>query len=138
MRGTRITLVIGLVLAVFAFAGCGGDDEASDTETTDTTATDTTGTGGGTLMGSVGPGFEISLTNEDGSAVESLPAGSYTIEVNDQSDIHNFHLTGTGVDEATEVAEVETETFNVTFEAGTYTYVCDPHASQMTGSFEVT
>ena len=51
--------------------------------------------------------------------------------------MHNFHLSGTGVDESTEVGEVETETWDVTFEAGTYQFVCDPHASTMNGSFEV-
>ena len=35
-------------------------------------------------------------------------------------------------------AEVGTQSWEVTFEAGSYTYVCDPHASSMTGSFTVT
>jgi plastocyanin len=132
-------LVIGLVVGAFTFAlaGCGGDDEDSTTTETDTTATETTGTSGSTLIGTVGPGFTITLTAEDGSAVTTLTPGDYTIEVDDQSDIHNFHLTGPGVEETTEVSETGQQTWNVTLEAGTYTYVCDPHASQMNGSFEV-
>ena len=34
--------------------------------------------------------------------------------------MHNFHLTGAGVDVSTEVGETGTETWEVTFEAGTY------------------
>ena len=95
----------------------------------------TTGGGGGgtTLNGSVGPGFDISLDGTDG-----ITAGDYTIVVNDQSSAHNFHLTGPGgVDVATDVSEEGEESFDVTLEAGEYTFVCDPHASQMKGSFTV-
>ena len=141
MRGTRSLIAIGLAVALFAVAGCGGDDEASGTDTTDTTATETTettGEAGGTLIGIVGPGFTISLANQDGTAVTSLSAGSYTIEIDDKSSAHNFHLSGSGVDEATDVAAEETVTWEVELEPGSYTYVCDPHASTMNGSFEVT
>ncbi|HEY4620891.1 MAG TPA: plastocyanin/azurin family copper-binding protein [Gaiellaceae bacterium] len=139
MRRTLLVLVVGLAVAAFAVAGCGGDDEgaATDTETT-TETTDTGGAeAGGTLLGNVGPGFEISLTMENGDEIAALEPGTYTIEVTDQSDIHNFHLTGTGVDESTTVAETGEQTWEVTLEDGTYTFVCDPHASSMNGSFEV-
>lgn len=143
MRGTRSLIAIGLAVALFALAGCGGDDEASGTDTTDTTTettdtTDTTGEAGGTLIGIVGPGFTISLADQEGTSVTSLAAGSYTIEIDDKSSAHNFHLSGGGVDEATDVAAVETVTWEVELEPGSYTYVCDPHASSMNGSFEVT
>jgi plastocyanin len=92
--------------------------------------------GGGTLAGTVGPGFTIVLT-QDGSPVSQLAAGTYTIEVDDQAGSHNFHLSGPGVDEATDVGETGMATWEVTLEAGEYTFVCDPHASQMKGSFTV-
>jgi hypothetical protein len=99
MRRTRSGLVLGLAVLALAVAGCGGDDEdASDTTDAETT-TEATPADGSTLTASVGPGFEISLTGSDGADVTSLPAGSYTIEVDDQSDIHNFHLSGGTVDD---------------------------------------
>ena len=138
MGRRRTAIAIGLAVAALALAGCGGDDEDSASATdTDTTTEATTGEAGGTLSASVGPGFEISLTGADGADVSTLPVGSYTVEVDDQADIHNFHLTGPGVDEATAVGETGAATWDVTFEAGTYTFVCDPHASSMSGSFEV-
>jgi plastocyanin len=138
MTRTRIAFVVGLAVVALAVAGCGGDDEEAGGTTDTETTTETPTASGSTLTASVGPGFEISLTGADGADVTTLSAGTYTIDVDDQSDMHNFHLTGTGVDESTEVGEVETETWEVTFEAGTYEFVCDPHASQMNGSFEVT
>jgi plastocyanin len=141
MRKTALVLALGLAVAAFAVAGCGGgDDEGSATDTDTVTETDTGSTGetsGTTLAANVGPGFEISLTMENGDEIASLAPGSYTIQVNDQSDIHNFHLTGPGVDVKTEVSEVGEVTWNVELEAGSYEYVCDPHASSMNGSFEV-
>ena len=142
MTRARIGLVIGLALLALAVAGCGGsDNESSSTTTETTTSTDTTTTAasGTTLSASVGPGFDISLKDADGADVTTLTAGTYTIEVDDQSDIHNFHLSGPGgVDVATEVGEMGTTSWQVTFEAGSYHFQCDPHASQMNGDFEVT
>jgi len=125
---SRAALLILLVLLGLAVAGCGGgDDEES-------TTTEASGSGDGTtLNGSVGPGFEISLDGTDG-----LTAGSYTLVVNDQSSAHNFHLTGPGgVDVTTEVGEEGEKSFDIELQAGEYTFVCDPHASQMKGSFTV-
>jgi plastocyanin len=142
MARARIGVVAGLAVAALALAGCGGgDDNASGTtETEATTTTSTSQTGGDTgtvLKGSVGPGFEISLSTADGQPVETLAPGSYTVEVDDQSDIHNFHLSGDGVDESTDVGATGTESFDITVTPGTYTFVCDPHSSTMHGSFEV-
>jgi len=136
MRATRTALVVGAAVTALAVAGCGGgSDEAVTTDTATTTEPATPA--GSTLKGSVGPGFEISLSTEDGQAVTSLAAGTYTLEVDDQSGIHNFHLTGTGVDVTTDVGATGVESFELTVEAGTYKFVCDPHASSMNGSFEV-
>lgn len=87
-----------------------------------------------TLLGSVGPDFSISLKKADGASVVSLDPGSYTLAVNDQSDGHNFHLTGPSVDVATGVEEIGQKSFEVTFSDGIYRFVCDVHPG-MKGEF---
>jgi plastocyanin len=127
---TAARLVLLLAALVLVPVGCGGGD---DDEAAGTTAASGGAGGGTTLSGSVGPGFEISLSGTDG-----ITAGTYTLTVNDQSPEHNFHLTGPGgVDVSTGVSDEGEESFEVTLEAGEYTFVCDPHASQMNGSFTV-
>ena len=138
MRRNRTAIAVGLVVVALALAGCGGDDDGSAAPDTDTTTTTATAPEpGAVLSASVGPGFEISLTTADGEPVESLAAGSYTISTDDQSNIHNFHLTGEGVDVDTGVGESGTDSFDVTVTEGTYTFVCDPHAGSMNGNFDV-
>jgi hypothetical protein len=139
MRRTRMGIVLALATLALAAAGCGGGDNesASTTETATTETTSTSGETGTTLQGSVGPGFEISLTGSDGQAVSTLTPGTYTIDVNDQSDAHNFHLTGPGVEETTDVGGTGTTTWTVTLQDGSYHFQCDPHASTMNGDFEV-
>jgi plastocyanin len=90
-----------------------------------------------TLTGVVGPGFNISLKNADGSSVSHLNPGTYDISVTDNSAEHNFHLSGPGVDMATVVDNTGSVTWTVTFTDGTYRFQCDPHASQMKGTFTV-
>jgi plastocyanin len=90
-----------------------------------------------TLVASVGPGFTISL-RKAGKRVTVLKRGPYMIRVTDRSDFHNFRVRGPGgVNKATTVAFVGKRTFRVTLKKGTYRYQCDPHASQMKGSFRV-
>ncbi len=84
------------------------------------------------LTGTVGTdgdpdAFEITLTDASGQEVTELPAGDYTITVNDLSEIHNFHLEGGEVDETTTVPETGEQTWDVTLAAGDYTAICDPH-----------
>jgi len=139
MRRAHIVVGLGLALAALALAGCGGGSGEASSTTTEATTTETTTTAtGNTLTASVGPGFEISLKDSSGNDVETLTAGAYTINVDDQSDIHNFHLTGTGVDEMTDVSGTGMTTWQVTFQAGSYHFQCDPHASSMNGDFDVT
>ena len=90
-----------------------------------------------TLNASDGPGFTISV-KKGGKKVTSLKAGKYKIVVKDLSDLHNFHLTGPGVNKKTGVGPKETFTWTVTLKKGTYKYICDPHATIMKGSFKVT
>ena len=120
------------------------------TTTGTTTSTTTTGatttasrrrsagaTAGKRLIGTVGPGFSIALRTPAGAAVKTLRAGTYSVVVRDRSPEHNFHLRGRGVDKATTVGASATKTWTVKLAPGTYTYVCDPHASSMRGSLKV-
>lgn len=88
-----------------------------------------------TLVGSVGPGFTISLTDPAGARVRSLDPGSYTIEVHDRGTLHNFHLFGPGVDQSTDIDTTGDVTWNVTFAVGIYTFQCDAHPDTMKGTF---
>lgn len=88
-----------------------------------------------TLTGVVGPGFNISLKNPDGTNVTHLDAGTYDIAVTDNEVTHNFHLRGPGVDMATDVEGMSTVTWTVTITDGTYTYLCDAHPVQMKKTF---
>jgi hypothetical protein len=94
-----------------------------------------------TLNGTVGPGFTIRLVDGSGSSVRHLDPGSYTIRVVDKSPQHDFHITGPGVDRATEIGETVEETgtitWDVTFQDGRYHFQCDAHASTMFGDFAV-
>ena len=90
-----------------------------------------------TLKGTDGPGFTITL-KKGTTKVTKLKAGKYKIVVNDLSNIHNFHLTGPGVNKKTGVGPKGTFTWTVTLKKGTYKYICDPHAAIMRGSFKVT
>jgi plastocyanin len=88
------------------------------------------------LVGTVGPGFTITL-KKSGTKVAKLKAGRYTIAINDLSSIHNFHLSGPGVNKKTSVAGTGKSTWTVTLQKGkTYRFVCDPHRTIMKGSFK--
>ena len=86
----------------------------------------------------------IGLTFDDGSSVGSqarttptIPAGTYTIRVIDDTAEHNFHLSGPGVDMATSTDNTASPTWTVTFQSGaTYKYECDTHSDFMFGQFQ--
>jgi plastocyanin len=86
----------------------------------------------GKLTATDGPGFTISMSKT------SVKHGAYTITVKDKSNIHNFHLTGPGVNKKTSVSMVGTATWKVTLKKGTYKFVCDPHKTIMKGTLKVT
>jgi plastocyanin len=90
----------------------------------------------GKLVGTVGPGFTITL-KQAGKVVTTLKAGTYTITVQDKSNIHDFHLSGPGLNKKTTVGGLGTTTWKVTLKKGTYKYVCDPHSTIMHGTFKV-
>ncbi|MGH3076742.1 MAG: plastocyanin/azurin family copper-binding protein [Gaiellaceae bacterium] len=91
-----------------------------------------------TVVGSVGPGFTISL-KLDGKKVTKLKAGvPYRFTVTDRSSGHDFHLTGPGVNKVvTGVGFTGTKSLVLKLRKGTYSFVCDPHSSSMRGSFKV-
>jgi hypothetical protein len=89
------------------------------------------------LVGNVGPGFSISLRDPAGNAVTQIDPGTYTLLVHDQSDLHNFDLSGPGVSVKTDIEFVGDQTFTVTFVEGRYSYVCDAHFASMNGKLVV-
>jgi hypothetical protein len=89
------------------------------------------------LNGVVGPGFTIRLTDASGAAVKHVDPGTYTIQVQDKAAEHNFHLTGKGVDEATDIEQVGNVTWAVTFADGVYHFQCDAHPTIMFGNLYV-
>jgi plastocyanin len=88
------------------------------------------------LVATVSDPVTISLKSR-GQKVRSLEAGTYRVVVRDLAGDHNFHLKGPGIDKKTSVDGRGTTIWTVTLRRGTYTYVCDPHASFMKGSFRV-
>ncbi|HEX6761696.1 MAG TPA: plastocyanin/azurin family copper-binding protein [Gaiellaceae bacterium] len=90
-----------------------------------------------TLTGTVGPGFTITL-KQGSKSVKTMKAGTYTFKISDKSNIHNFHLTGPGVNKTTSVGGTGSSTWKLKLKKGTYKYVCDPHKTIMKGSFKVT
>jgi len=90
------------------------------------------------LIGTVGPGFTISL-KMNGKPVKTLKAGTYTLVVTDKASIHNFQIEGKGLDRAvTTVGFTGTKTAVIRLRAGKVKYYCAPHESSMFGFVKVT
>jgi plastocyanin len=89
-------------------------------------------TNANTLTGTVGPGFTITMNKK------TVKAGTYVITIHDLASIHDFHLTGTGVDRKTSVPGTGTTKWTVKLKKGTYHFVCDPHRTIMHGVLNVT
>ena len=85
-----------------------------------------------TLTGTVGPGFTITMNKK------TVKAGTYVITIHDLASIHDFHLTGPGVDKKTSVSGTGTTKWTVKLKKGTYHFVCDPHRTIMHGVLKVT
>ena len=112
----------------------GGGDSGSTPPATTPPAT-TSKPSAKKLIGTVGPGFTISLTDSKGKPVKTLTVGTYAITVRDRSARHNFRLVGKG--RATTVRFVGTVKWKVTLKKGTLRFFCDPHRSTMRGSVRV-
>ena len=84
------------------------------------------------LVGTVGPGFTISLADAQGNRVTHVDPGTYTLLVHDKSAEHDFHIFGPGgVDVVvTSVEFVGDATVTLTLVDGNYQYQCDPHVDQ--------
>ena len=91
-----------------------------------------------TANGTVGPGFTIGLTMQ-GKKVAKLKAGTaYRFVISDRSSIHDFHLSGPGLNRVlTGVEYTGTKSFVLRLKKGSYSFVCDPHAGFMHGRFQV-
>jgi plastocyanin len=88
------------------------------------------------LIGTVGPGFTISL-KQNARLVKTQKAGRHTFVVTDKSSIHSFHLKGPGLSRViTGIGFSGTKTVTLTLKKGRYTYVCDVHPT-MIGHFTV-
>ena len=114
-----LLIVVGAAVAAFVLSGSGAHAQ------------------GATLHGTVGPAFNISLVDASGAAVTHLDPGTYTIVVDDNSEEHNFHLKGIGVEQATPIELAGTFTWTVTFTDGNYTFQCDAHPTLMKRTFGV-
>jgi plastocyanin len=91
-----------------------------------------------TVTGTVGPGFTIGLTVQ-GKKVTRLRAGTaYRFVIRDRSTIHDFHLSGPGLNRVfTSVEFTGTKSFVLRLKKGGYRFMCDPHAGIMHGRFLV-
>jgi hypothetical protein len=122
VAGMRRAILPGVLLLLLAAPVAAGDDNP-------------------TLVGTVGPGFTIDLADAGGKHVDVLTAGTYTLLVHDQSEIHNFHLAnkpdGLQLDVQTAVEFVGDQTFTIQLVPGRYAYACAPHWQVMNGSFTV-
>jgi plastocyanin len=116
----RFTALLAVAAAALALVGSIGAASTAPTK----------------LKGTVGPGFTITL--KKGSArVSALKRGRYTFVVTDRSAEHDFHLRGPVSRMITSVSGMGTKTVTLNLKPGRYTYVCDPHADEMLGSFRV-
>jgi hypothetical protein len=91
------------------------------------------------LVASVGrnDSFAISLSDASGSPVTHLDPGTYDIEVHDLSEMHNFHLYGPGVQQATAVGNKEDVVWTLMLADGKYGFDCTAHPTLMKGWFTV-
>jgi len=121
----RVLLLCGLGCAVLALAGTGTSATKKDRFQ---------------LKGEVYPNslFKIEMKNAAGRTLRKIKRGVYRIKIEDKATIHNFRLKGPGVNKATSIGRKTETVWRVRLRPGKYTFVCDPHASTMRGSFRVT
>jgi plastocyanin len=94
------------------------------------------------LIGTVGPGFTISLKDATGKKVKTLKAGKYTFVITDKSPAHSFELEKTkGGKFEKELSgvggQVKKKAFTITLTKGKWKVYCQPHESTMHQEFTV-
>jgi plastocyanin len=115
---TRYLLVAAVAAAALAATGSGTAASAKS------------------VTGTVGPDFTIGLAMH-GKKVTKLKAGTaYRFVIRDRSSIHDFHLSGPGLNRVlTSVPFTGTKSFVLRLRKGSYRFVCDPHSGIMHGRF---
>lgn len=85
------------------------------------------------VRGHVGPGMTISVNPR------RVAKGRYRVVVQDQSTVHNWHISGPGdVSRKTSISGTGKWVWKLRLRPGTYTIVCDPHATTMNTRLRVT
>jgi plastocyanin len=120
IRTTTLLVIVAIAAAALAATGSGSAAAAK------------------TVNGTVGPGFTITLTLQ-GKNVTKLKAGTaYRFVISDRSSIHDFHVSGPGLNRVlTSVEFTGTKSFVLKLKKGSYRFVCDPHSGIMHGRFLV-
>lgn len=92
-----------------------------------------------TLTGTDGPGYTITMKKPGGKPTTNLTVtpGTYVITIHDLSSIHNFHMSGPGINKLTSVPATGTTKWTLKLTKGVYHFVCDPHKPIMHGILEV-
>ena len=85
------------------------------------------------LIATVGPAATISLRTPAGTRVRALKAGAYVVTVRDRTKLHNFHLSGAGVERKTGVAQVATVVWKLTLKRGTLVFSSDRSPAKLRG-----
>jgi hypothetical protein len=85
----------------------------------------------GTLRGEVNDAWELTISDR------RVKSGRYKIVVSDTTTMHNWHITGRGVDKETSVRGTGTWTWKVRLRDGKYRVVCDPHKRSMSFTIRV-
>jgi hypothetical protein len=97
--------------------------------------------GRSTLIGTVGPGFNITL-KQGTKLVKTLKAGRYTFVITDKASIHNFTLTQTKGGHfsrmLTGTAFTGKKTVTVTLRKGSWKAFCSVHPTAVVRLFTVT
>jgi plastocyanin len=138
-----LSAILPMLVAIFAIAGCGGDDNKSSTTNATTTGTTTTGESGsdhGTKSFASGSGeLELDDFYFQPTTVQGKPGQTVTLELkNEGKTEHNFSISAQHVDKDIEAGESDTVKVKVP-KSGTVQFFCSYHKSQgMVGTLATT